>query len=160
MESLGINFDFEGNKKTIIIASVVTVIFATGAIWFYFSYAKPSLQKDYVTNKEFVQGANKNQGSSATLIFFGTTWCPHCKSANKPWEDYKESVGGDRAVVNGVNIDFREVDCDKEPKLAAQYKVKGYPTIIYERGSQIVEFDSKTTLPLLTKFVNQMTGDK
>ena len=157
METLGVNFDVEGNKKNIIIASVVAVIFATGAIWFYFSYVQPSLHKDYVTNKEFLNGARK--GSSASVIFFGTTWCPHCKTATQPWEEYKTSVGGDKASVNGVSIDFREVDCDKEPKIAAQYKVKGYPTIIYERGDQVVEFDSKPTLPLLTKFVNQMTSD-
>lgn len=140
------------------IAGVVAAIFVGASIWYYYTYVHPSIYKDYVTNKEYVKGQRKS--TDASVIFFGTTWCPHCKTANKPWEEYIASVGGENAVVNGVKINFRKVDCDKEPKLAAQYKVKGYPTIVFERGDQLVEFDSKPTLPLLTKFVNQMTGNK
>lgn len=155
MESLGFKLDLAYNSKNLAIAAVVALLFAAGAIWYYYSYVRPTLYKDYVTNKEFLKGPNTPP--SASLIFFGTTWCPHCKTATKPWEEYKASVGGEKATVNGVHVKFREVDCDKEPKIAAQYKVKGYPTIIFERGDKVVEFDSKPTLPLLTQFVNQMT---
>ena len=77
-----------------------------------------------------------------------------------PWEAYKKSIGGNKSSVNGVVINFREVDCDKEPKIASQYGIKGYPTIKFERGDKVIEFDSKPSLPLLTKFVDEMTRDK
>ena len=30
-------------------------------------------------------------------------------------------------------FNFKDVDCDKDEKLASQYKIKGYPTIKYAR---------------------------
>jgi thiol-disulfide isomerase/thioredoxin len=144
-------------KRNVAIAVAVAVIFVLCSVWAYYTYIRPNIYKEFVDNKEFRKGVDLPK--EATLFFFGTTWCPHCKSATKTWEDYKKSIGGNGSAVNGVVITFREVDCDKESKLAATYNVKGYPTIKLERGPKVVEFDSKPTVPLLKQFVDQMTAD-
>ncbi len=143
---------------SIAVALGVAAIFIAAAIWVYYAYLKPTMDKGYVENKEFID--TKSAPREATLLFFSTEWCPHCKTATAPWEAYKKSMGGDGAIVNDVVIHFREVDCDKEPAVAAQYGIKGYPTIKFEEGKRVVEFDSKPTVPLLTEFVAQMTSGK
>ena len=150
--------EFEASRNNIMIAVGVAIVFAICAILVYYYSIKPGMNPDFVENKECVKGGKP--APEATLFFFGTSWCPHCKTGMVPWEAYTKSIGGNKSSVNGVVINFREVDCDKEPKIASQYGIKGYPTIKFERGDKVVEFDSKPSLPLLTKFVDEMTRDK
>ena len=145
-------------RRTIMIAAVVAIIFIACSIWAYYKYVRPQIYKPFVENKEFTTGTE--QPDTATIFFFGTEWCPHCKTAMKPWTAFKTEIGSEGGSVNGVNIAFREVDCDKEEKLAAQYDIKGYPTIKYARGDKVVEFDSKPTVATLKQFVDQMTTDE
>ena len=138
------------------IAAVSAIIFLLVAVWVYYTYIKPKLNADFVPNKEFTKGQELPE--VATVFFFGTEWCPHCKSAQKPWTDFKEKINGEGGTVNGVRISFRDVDCDKDAKLASQYKIKGYPTIKYARGDQVIEYDAKPELASLVQFIGQATS--
>ena len=144
-------------KTTIFVGCLIAAVFIACSIWVYFNYVRPRIDKSFVANKEFIDG---DQPENATVFFFGTEWCPHCKSAMKPWNEFKSAIGEEGGSVNGVKIVFQEVDCDKEQQLASQYGIKGYPTVKYVRGKQIVEFDSKPTVPTLKQFVNHLTADK
>ena len=110
------------------------------------------MNASYVANKEYIQKQESSgAGKSADLYFFFTTWCPHCKSAKPIWEKLKEQT----TSVNGVTINYVEVDCEKDPTLAEKYKVEGYPTIKLAYNNKVIEFDAKPDLDVLNQFLNQ-----
>ena len=94
---------------------------------------------------------NKINPLKNTLILFYVDWCPHCKTTKPIWEKLKQQVGDG---VNGVKINFIEVDCDKDTDTASKFKVEGYPTIKMVRDNQVIEYDAKPDLDTLTQFLN------
>lgn len=137
------------NKKLMIVI-ILAAIFIAAAIWVYNSYVKPRVDAAYVPNKEFIQEKG-GSGDTADLYFFYTTWCPHCKKAMPVWEKFKEKVGP--AGVNGVKINFIEVDCDKDPDTAERFNVEGYPTIKLSHNKKVVEYDAKPDIETLDQFL-------
>jgi thiol-disulfide isomerase/thioredoxin len=136
------------NKQALIII-FVTAIFLIAALYIYKRYVTQRINKNYVTNNEF---NNSGAVESADIYFFHTTWCPHCKTAMPIWNSFKEDMEGKK--VNGVTLNFFEVDCEKDPATAEQFNVKGYPTIKLKKGNQIIEYDAKPSKDTLTEFVN------
>ena len=63
----------------------------------------------------------------------------------------KAQVGNN--TINGVRVNFIEVDCDKDTATADKFKVEGYPTIKMVRGNQIIEYDAKPNLDTLKQFL-------
>jgi thiol-disulfide isomerase/thioredoxin len=87
--------------------------------------------------------SSENQ-KTATLYMFGTTWCPHCKTAKPIWDDYVSN--NENLKVGNYDILFKSVDCDAEKNIADKFNVKGYPTFKLERGpGDIVDFEAKPT---------------
>ena len=64
------------NKKFIIIL-VVTAIFIGVAFWVYTTYVAPSIDPEYVPNREFTDKTSSN----AELFMFSVDWCPYSKAA-------------------------------------------------------------------------------
>jgi thiol-disulfide isomerase/thioredoxin len=139
------------NKNFLIILGLV-VIFIILAIYIYREYVIPRMNPSYVANKEFInQSQQDGTKEVADLYLFYTTWCPHCKTTKPIWEKLKQQVGDG---VNGVKINFIEVDCDKDTDTASKFKVEGYPTIKMVRDNQVIEYDAKPDLDTLTQFLN------
>tara|TARA_A200000113_G_C8864943_1_gene354514 strand:+ start:1722 stop:2189 length:468 start_codon:yes stop_codon:yes gene_type:complete len=137
------------NKKLMIVI-ILAAIFIAAAIWVYNNYVKPRVDAAYVPNKEFIQ-KDGGQKDTADLYFFYTTWCPYCKKALPVWEKFKEQV--EPTGVNGVKINFIEVDCDKDPETAERFSVEGYPTIKLSHNKKVVEYDAKPDVDTLTQFL-------
>lgn len=140
------------NKNFLMILGLV-VLFIALAIYIYKEYVAPRMNPSYVANKEFVSeqdgGGDKD---AADLYLFYTTWCPHCKTTKPIWQKLKDQVGD--AGVNGVKINFIEIDCDKDKDTANKFKVEGYPTIKMVYNNQIIEYDAKPNLETLNQFLN------
>ncbi len=136
------------NKKLLIFV-VLAAIFIAAAVWVYNNYVKPSVDKAYVPNKEFIQKEDV-KGTHADLYFFYTTWCPHCKTARPIWDEFKK----ENAIVNGVKINYFEVDCDTEKEVAQEFNIKGYPTIKLKYGNQVAEYDAKPDPDTLKQFLD------
>jgi thiol-disulfide isomerase/thioredoxin len=140
---------FAGNTQFLVILLVI-VIFLITALFVYRRYISSGLKRDYVANNEFT---NDGTIESADIYLFYTTWCPHCKTAKPIWEDFKKEM--EDKTVNGIKLNFFEVDCDKDPATSDKFKVKGFPTIKLIKGKQIIEYDAKPNKATLIEFVNK-----
>ena len=140
---------FAGNTQFLVILFVI-VIFLIAALVVYRRYISSGLNRDYVANNEFT---NDGTIESADIYLFYTTWCPHCKTAKPIWEDFKKEMEDKK--VNGIKLNFFEVDCDKDPATSDKFKVKGFPTIKLVKGKQIIEYDAKPNKVTLIEFVNK-----
>lgn len=142
------------NKKMIAVMLLVAVFLGV-AIWVYNTYVIPRLQKSYVPNKEYIEKQPGMNGNSADLYFFYTTWCPHCKTAKPEWDKFKEDLNTN-GHSSGVNLNFIEVDCEKDPTTTEKFKVTGYPTIKIHYNNNTVEYDAKPELGTLHQFLDSV----
>lgn len=133
-------------------------VFIGVAMYVYSYYIAPTLQPAYVPNNEFV----KETTSQAQLYLFYVDWCPHSTKAREEWKKIKDKF--DKKVVNGVVIDFVEIngeeddgqimnDFETRHGLTGDKKIDGYPTIIMVKGDQVIEFDAKPNEQSLTEFI-------
>lgn len=76
-----------------------------------------SIQADSVA----MQGVNGSKDKIVVLDFFAT-WCGPCKAMAPAMEKMEKKYAG--------KIEFRKVDVDQEPELAAQYNIRGVPTLV------------------------------
>jgi len=97
------------------------------------------------------QGGNSN---IAQIFYFYTEWCPHCKQANKVWEQFVSDYSGN--TIKNYKLKFIKVDCDKDEAIADKYKVDGYPTIKLVKDKTVYEYDAKPNLGTLGQFLNSV----
>lgn len=81
------------------------------------------------------------------FIKFYAPWCPHCQHLAPNW------LGMARKMEGQVNIG--EVNCDIEKRLCRDVKVKGYPTILFFRGGERIEYDGLRGLGDLILFAQK-----
>ncbi len=67
------------------------------------------------------------------FIKFYAPWCHHCKAMAANWEQLAKAMQG--------KLNIGEVNCEKESRLCKDVKVKGYPTIVFFRGGERIEYD-------------------
>ena len=136
------------DKKSYIIL-FCAALFIIAAIYIYRKQVKPRLDPSYVANKEYIDETESD--SAADLYIFCTTWCPHCKAAMPIWNSFKEQV--EEGKVNGVKINFYEIDCESNTDLAEKYKIEGYPTIKLVYGKKVITYDAKPDIDTLNQFL-------
>ncbi len=131
--------------------AVVSLIFIVIISVYYKKIISPQISKKFVENREFIP--KESESETATLYYFYTDWCPMCKQANPELKALKSETNG---VVNGVNIIFRDVDCDADTATADQFNITGYPTIKLVYKDKTYEYDAKPDRIVLIKFLNDI----
>ena len=86
------------------------------------------------------------------LIDFFATWCGPCKEQSSVLNTVKENVGDLARIV--------KIDVDQFPAIAAEYGVRGVPTLaVFQNGNLLWKesgvHDVNTLTNLLQNFANQ-----
>ncbi|KAI1821077.1 thioredoxin-like protein [Xylaria intraflava] len=67
------------------------------------------------------------------FIKFYAPWCHHCQAMAPNWEQLAKEMKG--------RLNVGEVNCDVEKRLCKDVRLKGYPTILFFKGGERVEYD-------------------
>ena len=143
-------FEFLFQWKLVIF---IAVIFLIVFVYYYKKTIKPQLERKFVENREFTPKHSESEKKMATLYYFYTTWCPLSKKANPEWEALQTATNG---VVKGVNIVFKEIDCDKDVAVADKFEINGYPTIKLVYDGTTYEYDAKPNKDTLIQFLESV----
>ncbi len=69
--------------------------------------------------------------NDVVLVDFFADWCGPCKALHPALEELAKDFEG-KAVISKINV-------DKDPELAAQFKVRSIPALFYFKNGEIVE---------------------
>ena len=67
------------------------------------------------------------------FIKFYAPWCHHCQAMAPNWAELGRDMKG--------KLNIGEVNCDVESRLCRDVHLKGYPTILYFKGGERIEYD-------------------
>lgn len=82
------------------------------------------------------------------LIDFFATWCQPCKVQSSVLNTVKENVGEEARII--------KVDVDQYPAIAAQYGVRGVPTLaVFKNGELLWKESGVHDVNALTELLKQ-----
>lgn len=81
------------------------------------------------------------------FIKFYAPWCQHCQALAPNWQGMARQMRG--------QLNIGEVNCDVEKRLCRDVKVRGYPTILFFRGGERIEYDGLRGLGDLISYANK-----
>ena len=154
--------DFWNPKKLSMWIILLILLFA---IVGYYVYSRS--YKKAVQFKKLSDIPNANVSEHVDILFFTVDWCPHCKNAKTPWNDFKmgyhnKEINGKRITCKEYNMTEKEVS-DSDYKLytdakamGEKYNVDSFPTVKMVAGNQTIDFDAKISTYALEQFVENM----
>ncbi|RDL33617.1 uncharacterized protein BP5553_07985 [Venustampulla echinocandica] len=81
------------------------------------------------------------------LIKFYAPWCGHCQGMAPNWIQLAKEMKG--------RLNIGEVNCDVETRLCKDVRVRGYPSILFFRGGERVEYDGLRGLGDFVSYANK-----
>lgn len=81
------------------------------------------------------------------FIKFYAPWCGHCQAMAPNWVQLGKEMKG--------RLNIGEVNCDKEARLCKDVHLRGYPTILFFRGGERVEYDGLRGLGDFVTYANK-----
>ncbi|KAB2580247.1 hypothetical protein BFW01_g3115 [Lasiodiplodia theobromae] len=80
------------------------------------------------------------------FVKFYAPWCHHCQAMQPNWASMAREMKG--------KLNVGEVNCDAEKRLCKDAHVRGYPTILFFRGGERVEYDGLRGVGDLISYAN------
>ncbi|KAF2113338.1 thioredoxin-like protein [Lophiotrema nucula] len=84
------------------------------------------------------------------FVKFYAPWCHHCQAMQPNWAQMAREMKG--------KLNVGEVNCDAEKRLCKDAKVKGYPTLLFFRGGERVEYNGLRGIGDLVSFAETTTA--
>jgi protein disulfide-isomerase len=84
------------------------------------------------------------------FIKFYAPWCHHCQALAPTWHNLARQMRG--------KLNVGEVNCDVEKKLCKDAGVRGYPTMLFFRGGERIEYEGLRGLGDLLDYAEKATS--
>lgn len=84
------------------------------------------------------------------FIKFYAPWCHHCQALAPNWNNLARQMRG--------KLNIGEVNCDVEKRLCKDAHVRGYPTMLFFRGGERIEYDGLRGLGDLLDYAEKVTA--
>lgn len=81
------------------------------------------------------------------FVKFYAPWCHHCQAMAPNWQGMARQMRG--------SINIGEVNCDVEKRLCKDVKVRAYPTVLFFRGGERIEYNGLRGLGDLISFADK-----
>ncbi|KAI9804537.1 MAG: hypothetical protein M1825_001436 [Sarcosagium campestre] len=81
------------------------------------------------------------------FIKFYAPWCGHCQAMAPNWAQLGKEMKG--------KLNVGEVNCDVEVRLCKEVRLSGYPTVLFFKAGERVEYDGLRGLGDLVNFANK-----
>lgn len=91
-------------------------------------------------------------GASKSVVICKADWCGHCKKAAPEFS--KLLAASPITLKDGTKATVKILDADKDKSEIAQYKVRGYPSILIVDGGQTTEYPGERTASGVIDFLN------
>ena len=85
------------------------------------------------------------------LVKFYAPWCGHCKKLEPVWKHVAQSLGDTQVRV-------ARVDCTRFSKVAQEYNIRGYPTIMFLNGDNVYNYEGDRTREDIVAFARRLMG--
>lgn len=84
------------------------------------------------------------------FIKFYAPWCHHCQALAPNWSNMARQMQG--------KLNVGEVNCDIEKRLCKDAGIKGYPTMLFFRGGERIEYEGLRGLGDLLDYAKKVTA--
>lgn len=81
------------------------------------------------------------------FVKFYAPWCHHCQAMAPNWQQLAKEMKG--------RLNIGEVNCDVETRLCKDVRLRGYPTILFFKGGERVEYDGLRGLGDFVHYANK-----
>lgn len=89
-----------------------------------------------------------SEKKKATIILFYAPWCHWCNVIKPEWIKLADTI-------NASEVDVAAVDCDKNPSIASDLNIEGFPTITLVRGGKVITYNGERTALSIKKFIKK-----
>jgi thiol-disulfide isomerase/thioredoxin len=92
--------------------------------------------------------------TKVTVFNFNTSWCGWSKKFQPEWDKFVQVITNDDKL--SAKIDVKEVKCDIDEDLCAEYDVTGYPYVLIIKNDTKLPYNGKRTSDALLSHVSSL----
>jgi len=112
--------------------------------------ANPSGISVPLTSDTFTQHISlspSKSNSAGWFVKFYVPWCTHCQHMSEAWTELAREMKG--------KLNIGEINCESESRICKDVKLRGYPSLIFFKGGERVEYDGLRGLGDLVSFAGK-----
>jgi thiol-disulfide isomerase/thioredoxin len=91
---------------------------------------------------------------SANFLMFYTDWCPHCTHAKPEFKKVMDKCSS--GELNGKKIVVKMINAEENKDIAREYKVEGYPTLIFTKDGKNYTYEGNRTSDDMMSYLETM----
>lgn len=102
----------------------------------------------------FDEGFGEGFESGKSVVICKAEWCGHCKTAAP---EFQRLVSASPITLsNGSKVNVTMLDADADKDKLSMYKIRGFPTILVNNGSDMLEYPGERTYNGVLEYLNNM----
>jgi thiol-disulfide isomerase/thioredoxin len=102
----------------------------------------------------FDEGFDEGFESGKSVVICKAEWCGHCKTAAP---EFQRLVSASPITLsNGSKVNVTMLDADADKDKLSMYKIRGFPTILVNNGSDMLEYPGERTYNGVLEYLNNM----